>query len=486
MHWKNILTILLLNIFLVCIISMWNEYDSMQERIQGIDNIVDLAVDTAITSSMASEELFSSDYASYAISSYGQSRTGRGALSGSVIKVFRNGEWITGNTYIMSMYYEDNGNFPTSQTAYNQYANGVDSVEIYEWLFGDAGSDYYDSSLTWANTSSSAIRVTSSRTVRPQFLEFYNEIGNQLAVSYMIKERNDAIDSFVIDYDYVVPKLTLMGLQLNQYNEVTSPITADNFTSSVHTGKDNSNYFLTPYSLGVTYIPVEVLKPTILSHLEQMIRYSKCRITPEDGGSVNAMQLAYASADGCTAEYYKYNAGYQGFDYYADESGNVGNIPVQHNTTGTPTYIEGETNILNDGLVEYDMSSLQVKVDYFVLDFYDNANWKIVNAIEGATPYRADLLQTLPERLEATNTGVSDRNGVTVAIDGNRIVARVTVRLKIHIPYESAILQWFSQHTSNDSNEHLDIKLWDDQLGNFISDYDGLWYQYTTYTAITR
>lgn len=480
MKWKNLLSVILINIFLLCLVSLFDEYDSMRGKLQKLDGIFDLAVDTALSSSMASEELFSSEFNS-AITSYGFDHNNKNKYLESQIKVFRNGNWITGNTYIMSMYYEEHGHFPVSQHQYNSYAYGKDTTDIYEWLFGDSGSSYNNANLKWANKNQTLTTSETSRTARSKFKEFYNNVGFQMTTNYMVKSKIDGANSYSLVTDFEVPTLTLMGLKLNDYNKVGSSITADNFTSSYHRGKNNSAYYLTPYSLGVTYVPVEVLKPTILSHLEQMIRFSKCKVSPSTGNTMTDVLTTYKSADGCIPNSMLRATGTadSNLGYHVDSSGNASNLELDHKySDNTKNYITGVTDILNDGEIEYDMSTLQVKVDYFVVDFYNNANYKIVNYIEGSTPNENIL--TLPARLKATDTA-SDEN-----INGKRIVAKVTVKIKIHIPYESSVLTWLTSKYSEKSNEHYDVKLWNPVTKDIDSNYDGLWYQYSTYTAIAR
>lgn len=495
MKWKNLFSIILINIFLLCLVSLFNEYDGMRAKIQRLDAIFDLAVDTALTSTMGSEELFSDKFASE-MSSYGFGKSNTSKLLQSETKVFRNHSWVTGNTYFMAMYYTENGYFPTSQSAYNMYASHKDTEDIYEFLFGKAGTSYEDSELAWANKrqdlSSIATRYGTNReakTTNPvyhyYFKDFYNNIGKYIQSNYMVKEESNG--SYVVNMNRTIPTLALMGLELDSCNDVSSSFTADNLTSSVHRGKNNSEYFLTPYSLGVTYVPIEVFKPTLLSHLEQMIRFSKCKVSPKTSGETMSDVLhAYESADGCIPEFsQKMNslgeATEDSAGWYADDSGNVGTNELQHlNPSNTKTYIKGVTDILNDGQIEYDMESLQVKVDYFLVDFYNNANWKIVNYIEGSTPYSTNaMLHNLPTRLGATDTS---ENGAS----RYRIVAKVTAKIKIHIPYESGILTWFVQKTSTKANEHYDVKLWNPDTDSIVQSHDGLWYQYSTFVAITR
>ena len=87
---------------------------------------------------------------------------------------------------------------------------------------------------------------------------------------------------------------------------------------------------------------------------------------------------------------------------------------------------------------------------------------------------------TLPTRLKATDT--SKRSNVS----GKRIVAKVTVKMKVHIPYESSVLTWLVSKYSTKPTDHFDVKLWNPNSKSIVREHDGLWYQYSTYTAISR
>ncbi|SEW38976.1 hypothetical protein [[Clostridium] fimetarium] len=460
MKYRNFLTIILLNFMFMCLLSLYMEYATFNRTTQRLMTNFDLAVESAINLSTGSEEFFSDKF-NTAISSQATS-IDKSKLLYATTKVYRDGNWITGNIYLMSMYYNQNGAFPESQTDYNMYASGKTSENIFEYLFGKVGTDYSNADLKWANNSSdiSIIGGSKRQVTNTNFLEFYTKVGYKITSNIACKQKNENSWTPVNE---TVPTLTQMGLRLNPYNEVTSQITNDNFTTTAHQGTNNSVYYLTPASMGVTYIPIEVLKPTVLSNLEQMIRFSKCGLDPLTSTSID-INKTYASAEGCIAT-----------NVYDDGNGGASSSSLGHRTTDISPQYTSTTDMLNDGYVEYDMSTLKVKVDYFVVDFYDTANWKIANDIYGAIPNQSDLT-TLPSKLKAADT-TQDKT----AVDGNKIVARVTVKCKIHIPYRSSLLQWFINITSDDENEHYDIKLWDEESKSIVTDSDGVWYQYSTY-----
>jgi hypothetical protein len=68
-------------------------------------------------------------------------------------------------------------------------------------------------------------------------------------------------------------------------------------------------------------------------------------------------------------------------------------------------------------------------------------------------------------------------------VRNGRIVARVSVKIKCHVPYKSSILQWMAQKTGT---RHFDIKSYDPEHFGVVDDSDGLWFKYTTYYCTSR
>lgn len=473
MRIKYIFITLVVNIFALCVVTLYQEYADIKNTFKSLDSNFDLAVDAAIINSTASEEFFSDAYDD-AIASKAKDGVTAEDISASM-HYMRNGSWVRGNSYIISMYNAEKGHLPT-QSEYNNYASNIDTTDIYEFLFGSVGSDYDSSSLSWANFDQGTYVINANRRQpTPEFKAFYDAVGKDIISTQFVKARDmsDPTTWTMVEKD--LPVLAQMGLKLDTYNEVTSMYTADNFTTVEHYGKlipngvvalgnpyKESIYFLTPYSLGVTYLPPSVLKTNLRVNLENLIRLSKCKLSPTRF-TYNDMNAVYTSAEGCIDT-----------SVYDDGAGGASVDSIDHRVGAT-------SEIFNDGNVEYDMSTLQVKVDYFPVDFYNDANWQIVNEIEGATPYDSTLLNTLPSRLKDTDTlsGGSTNSGM-------RLVAKVTAKVKVNIPYKSPILQWFVNRTSTNSEEHFGVARWNESTGQIEETADGLWYTYTTYTAVKR
>ena len=479
---RNLLWITVVNIFLLLLVSVLMEYYALSGRFKQLESTVSTALETAIRTSTASEEMFSEKYKMAETSSKGVGVNNKSGdkIAPSTLKVLSKdgGSWVEGKTYVMAKYYQENSKFPETQLVYTSYesSNSTDEV-IYKWLFGGTGSAYY--CYDWANQYKSKLwfndevaltyktkldsNLNASREPTTNFKAFYDSIGNEITSNTYIKKRSG--DSFDV-VPKGIPTLTQMGLTLNDtYNGTTlggSDYTSDFLSSVTHFGKSanglaDTTYYLTPYSLGVTYVPTEVLKPAFLSHIEQLIRFNKVKKTVTNTGSLSD----FASANGCIDT-----------EVYAGGGG----ISQHHVDTSVDTSKNSRV-LLNDGQVEYDLSTAKVKVDYFTVDFYDTKNAIIANRLEGAIPYENDLTK-LPKALENKDTS-KDKFG-------KRIVAKVTVKLKVHVPYQSSILQWFRELTDKDGNNHYDIRLWDEDANDVDRASNGVWFSYTTYTAISR
>lgn len=469
---RNLLWITVINIFLILMVSVLMEYTDLNSRFKQLENTVSTATDTALDSSTASEEFFSSKYAS-SMTSYATNGTKKNINGGIRIFSPTSNSWVSGEVYKMAYFYAKKGKFPSSQSEYNTFTTNVSTETIYEWLFGKVGTVY--SKYPWANSKTKLWNslkwngYSTDRTPTSNFKSYYDAIGKLMTTTTYVKVKSG--NSYNVTLS-TISTLTQMGLSLdsslNGNTSGGSTTTNDYLSSVVHFGKASNGiadtaYYLTPFSLGVTYVPLEVFKPVFLAHLDQLVRLESVKHTVTSDSDVQD----FKSSTGCiSTEVY---------------DGDIGN--AIHKDTAS-------TNIINDGEIEYDLSTAKVKVDYFLVDFYDNSNYLVVNRIEGSTSQyngagnpvvnNSNNILNLPERLKAKDT--SNLSTTT----GRRIVAKVTVKIKIHIPYKSSILQWFRHMNDEDGSNHYDIRLWDESNNTVEFESNGLWYEYSTYTAIAR
>lgn len=490
MRVKSLFIVIVLNIFLMLFGSVLLEYLGLSARFADIEDSITMALDMALDTATASEEMFTDDFQAR-VSSYASGSERNRAYASSLL--YRNGRWFSVNSYLLAKFYDSNHRLPNTEAEINSCSNiGIYSDEltyIYEWMYGKMGTDYNNSSLAWANKSKSKRLayannlVASNRQPTTRFMDYYLGIGQyHLTVGYLkSKTSNNTYSLDLVQY----PTLANMGLKLGSLNQVTSTYTADNFTSSYHEGKTrygsgDTVYYLTPASLGVTYVPIEVLKPIFLANLETLVRLNK--LSSGDMVNMTAADVrdTLMSADNCI-----------GTSVYP----NGGSVPVAHS-------VSSSEDIITDGLVEFDLNSAKVKVDYFYVDFgktgYTTENAKILTRLIGCiSPYEAGLpVTTSQSSLEAltlqkflsssydsgTNVNSAAFVGAYDDVRSKRLIARVTVKIKIHIPYTSPIIQWLNY---KDGSRHYDIKQYSPSSG-IVRNKDGVWYQYTTYYSQTR
>lgn len=369
------------------------------------------------------------------------------------------------------------------------------------------------------------------------FQSYVEAVYDAIYTSGYIKKKSDDYNSNYTLSNYSYPVLMNMGLKPSNSPLSSKPIlfyedtgvlstptrkwndmldkasneTNDYFSGSFHWGKTRqfgagqtssksgvtgnySKYFLTPNTLGVTYVPLSVVKPNFIGLLKTKVQLNK--VSGGDGIQKGEIQKIVTESIGCIDT-----------DVYDKTQGVVANESEKHTVSSTE-------NIINDGDIEYDLNSVRVKVEYFDCDFYnDNEINQVVSRIEGAVPNwknsdgsnygkstglflsQNENLHEIINRLKATDT----RSNIVYDKDGNdgrgkRLVAKVTFRIKVHIPYHSSILQLMCHKDNNSA--HYDIRRFipnsndvvreDPNANHADMNNSGLWYQYTTYYSVTR
>lgn len=501
MKWKSMLILIVLNIFLMLLVTTVAEYVNLADRFSTIEDTVQEALDSAVSTSTRSEEFFT-EKVQNEMQSYGITSGKTTSYAETLIWLRGSEQFYATNTYVLAKYYEDYGDFPNTvgeYTTFNtQFVNPVfgQAGAVYEWLYGNIDSDYTSSQLTWANKSTSRIKEYSSFATSngrdsiggngDNFKDFYNSIGKYQKTTGYLKYKTGAKTYSLTLKTY--PTLANMGFNyMYEYNKKSSNYTSDNLTSTYHVGKSTNGqrktvYFLTPTSLGVTYVPTEVLKPTFLANLDTLVRLRKLGSDPTST-SDRELKQTMKEANVCIPT-----------DVYNSGS-NAKHVPSS-----------GSEKIVTDGNVEFDLSSAKVKVDYFYIDFGDTGlrtrTETIVSKINGAiqayttsgskqytqSESRSKTLDSFININNDTSRKVSDFNGQSLKNEFNnvrngRIVARVTVKIKCHVPYKSAILQWMAQKTGT---KHFDIKSYNPEALQADDTSDGLWFKYTTYYCTSR
>ena len=174
------------------------------------------------------------------------------------------------------------------------------------------------------------------------------------------------------------------------------------------------------------------------------------------------------------------------------------NLNIYEDGVHQDHYVTDSHYMVTDGLVEYDLSTAEVKVDYFSIDFSNYGGntailasnlWGITADIPNQTLARRETLnRMLSDKFDtATNLQDAELRAKYEAVKDIRVVARVSCRIKLHICYDNPFLQWIIYKALDyDTDEHYDIKLYNPSNGEIVQDSNGVWYQYTTYYSTTR
>lgn len=491
MKWKSGLIIIVVNIFLLLAYTMLHEYNNLSNRFSAVENTVKEALNSAIQLSIGSEELFTSNYQEEMLTSKGIGNTGSTLI------------WLPGanrfeyaNLYLLAYYNEKQNKFPSTTndiiTLNNQSNKGVLNGEtgfIYEWLYGTQASDYNDTRYKWANRSTTKkqayktylyggttkqIPNRDSATVNPEFKAFYNNVGKLQKTAGKLKIKDG--DSFNLE-NSIYPTLDNMGFKFMRDNKDLLE-TNDNFMSSFHVGKslagnEDTYYYLTPRSLGVTYIPTNVLKTAFINNLDIITRLNYLGGTNFDKDKSVILS---------------------GADTSAETMINTGSGFRKTNKT--------KKRIVTDGHMIVDLDSAQVKVDYFYVDFtnavHDTNLQNILLKTNGAIQkYNGTLLSEAQSKKETAKAFLDiDNDTVTKISDtdlrqkfntvrNGRIIARVTAKVKVHIPYKTPLLQWFNEKFNKTNSDFYSIKRYNPSKKG-IDNSEDIWYTYTTYYTTTR
>lgn len=472
---RKLFLVIVVNLFLMYAITIVYEYVNLSDRFESLTNTFDLAVESSVDYSINAEEFFSEKTAG---ASDNISSDSGAQLSTTVFT--RQGYSYKVNPYAYAMYFNQymltNDRYILSVIPSTLESNKLKTSTVYSWLYGKTGFDWNTindsrnglSSNTIAkyNTiaststpsaitnyngifsngtvnqikySSSGIFTSSNRAPTTDFNNFYQNIGKYITVRGNAKQYTSS--SFQI-VNRAYPVLWNMGLDLGQ-NSVG--YTMQNWQSVPKLGKENSVYYLTPNSLGVTYIPLKMVYPTLVNTITNTVVCNKLAEGNVNPASNTAESAAIVkSAFGCS--------------------------DASH--TGT------SINIVNDGDVEYDLDSLNVGVTYYLYDF------------GGTTTAKRDFMYQLA-RTSNWVTGDysvyadSNKNNMlshlATANTSYRIVAKITASIKVYVPYQCDFLKFANRMGYSGATQHYSIRPFDNQTDKMVEGRDGFWYEYSTY-----
>lgn len=513
---RRAIIVVVINIFLMMLVTTFYEYVNLAHRFQDLTTTMQSSLESAVAASVGAEEGFTYDYDSR-VFSYMRDIEHKKAHStfndtGQILVYGNatggNGKFYRPNIYTYVMHTTDLSpnlcEIPRAQIA--GFENEAPNYsKVYKYLYGGIGQDY--TNIPWANkntdtrnfymnTSSggqfnNSLFLTHDRVPTSEFKAYYDAIGKSVTSTMFLKTFKTA-KTYELQTEEV-PTLANMGLMLDSHFNGTdnSVHTMDNFSSSYKWGKVidqatgqtlRSIYYLTPYSLGVTYIPMNVLKPVFIATLDTNVRLSKlASADDEDVNDKTVFNRILQEASGCIST-----------SVYATAA---------RDKSETHTHTD---NIVNDGHIEYELDTAQLRVQYFLVNFSDyttDSVARIIARVRGCqSAYEMGYIGDNPNvyiksaenmiNKEATSQMYMTLNGYGQANRANnKIIAKVSAKIKVHVCYESSLLQWLCQRFTggqlSGQPEHYDIKLYNGKTGSYTED-DGLWYECSTYYVQTR
>lgn len=477
---KNIFIILVVNAFLFCAFTMVSEFLNLGYTMTQLADTVDVCADSAAQTAMLSEEFFGA--------SSGDVYSEAQSLGSVVYYSTEEGVWLRANPFVLARYYDENGKFPTSQTDIHNLVttdtHGIygdyGAVGLFDYFYSDPSDALLTSGTPSLPTVSEWISGTAPVAIpeaNSAFRDFvkavsYDGVTTRRGIDVPSDSRGMASltnvyrmrgSSIEVVSAYVSP-LARMGLKTLDVNTSTGRYLNYEFLSPLHSTSGSSVYMLTPSSLGVTYIEPRVYKSTFIANLDQQVRLNKVRVTP-----VSERLAAYSEASGCisTSVY--------------ERSGVVDSTPLSHIDNTNNHFITSSSSIVNDGLVEYDMDSVQVRVQYSVVDVTDDANKHLVEQVAGV-PAGYTTGSSLGDAFINTDTATDNIS----VFERRRVIARVTTKLKVYIPLRSPLLQWFMKDDTSEDNHFSIPSVLVDSSGGVTVDSDGLWYEHIQYVGILR
>lgn len=344
-------------------------------------------------------------------------------------------------------------NFPSRD------GNGYKQLSMYDGI-------YNKSETISSNRESIYKRLYDTK----EFKDFSVKLGNvRTPVRYW-----DTTESSLVWY--TVPRLAEMGTDILpdnvntrgvQYNGanvnrgVADKLFANYYMNTYKKQNGLSEYYVTPISLGVTYLNEELLGTLFMNNMDLLMRTKYA----SNGVNLNSEEGGYGLYKG---------------SYYADTITNDLKI---HNpiNDGKFTLLRGKQSSYSNSSVDTFEGS-KPKIEYKVIDMYDPANDVILTSLFGANKTdksgrtyssKAEYLRALDKYRLDPSTGAPFK---TKPIS----VAKVTFYADIVVPYTTPMILDFK---SDETNHFLDIERVGTTGESGVAGSDKI--AYTRYFAVT-
>lgn len=398
---KNVIIIAILNYLLIIVVCAFSEFFFVADTAQEVQTLVRTAADMALEQAQATDDFF-------------------------VLGSSYNTDSANGYNILM----ERNGDF--------------EKVSMYEGIYGID-----------TNVAGNKELVFNKLYNTSDFKSVANKFGNiRSSVSYYNSTRTG------VNW-YKLPKIAQVGLNVTGYGSnitnVQSPsgagvdsgvfngiVSLYGFDKALRQGYDYTtgsvvDYFMTPISLGVTYVNSDLINQLFLNNMDLLMRAKYFR-----GG------MSLSSEDGGKGVY----KGFTWQDTITDTSLDVYN-PINN---GKFTLVRGTTKADNNGFKTF--NGIEPKIEYKVIDMYDFNNDNILIMLFGANkttdegrtfPTKAEYLEYLDKDTLDPATGSPYQQKLIS-------VAKVTFYADIIVPYTTLPIRDFRGNMDSSDKNFLDVQ----------------------------
>lgn len=398
---KNVIIVAILNYVLIIVVCAFSEFFFVADIAQEVQTLVRTASDMALEQAQATDDFFVLG------SSYNTD-----SANGYNILMERNGDFEK-----VSMY----------EGIYGVDTNVVGNKEVVFNKLYDT-SDFKSVANTFGNIRSSVAYYNSARTG----INWY-KLPKIAQVGLNVTGWGSNITN--------VQSSSGAGVDTSVFNGI---INLYGFNTALRKGYDYTtgsvvDYFMTPISLGVTYVNPDLLNQLFLNNMDLLMRakYFKggMKLNTEKGG--NGILKGETWADTIT-----------------DTSLDVYN-PINN---GKFTLVRGTTKVDNNGFKAF--NGIEPKIDYKVIDMYDASNDDLLIMLFGANKTTDDgrTFPTKAEYLEYLDMNTLDPATGSPYTKKLISVAKVTFYADVIVPYTSLPIRDFRGNIDGSDKNFLDVQ----------------------------
>lgn len=398
---RNVIIVAILNYLLIIVVCAFSEMFFVADTAQEVQTLVRTAADMALEQAQATDDFF-----------------------------------VLGNSYNTegadgyNIYMERNGSF--------------EKVSMYEGVYGIDASVHGNKEIVFKKLYDT-----------PEFKQVASTFGN---ITSSISYYNDTRTG--LNW-YKLPKIAQVGLDITgrhgNITQVKTPsgayvnssvangiIDLYGFNNAKRMGFDHTigsavDYFMTPISLGVTYVNPDLINQLFLNNLDLLMRAKY----HENGTSLSTEQGGKGL--------------YKGFTW-ADTITDTSLDSYNPINNGKFTLVRGTTRSNNNGFKTY--NGIEPEIEYKVIDMYDSVNDDVLIMLFGANKTSSDGRQfsTKAEYLKHLDREKLDPATGLPYNEKLISVAKVTFYADVIIPYTSLSIRDFRGNIDSADKNFLDIQ----------------------------